>query len=148
MNNRPLQDTLPDDHGARVCFGCGADNPHGLRLKSYMEGGVCVATYRPKSYQTAFPGVLNGGVIATLLDCHGIWTAVGYLRETHGQRTMLVTAKLTVEFLKPTPIDRELVLKGRVLREGRSSVTATVDMQVDGETTARAEVVGVRIGDA
>jgi len=144
MTDVPLQDTLPEDHGARICFGCGADNEHGLRIKSHMEGDECVTVYRPKPYQTAFPGAVNGGVIATLLDCHGIWTAVGHYKQKYREDTMFVTAKLTVEYLKPTPIDRDLVIRGRVTREGNRSVTVAVQLEADGTVTARAELIGVR----
>jgi len=144
MNETPLQDRLPIDHGARICFGCGADNRAGLQIKSHMEGDHCICTYSPKPHQTAFPGAVNGGVIATLLDCHAVWTAIGHYGQKYGEQTMFVTRKLTVEYLAPTPIDRELTLDGIVVREGNSSVTVQVSLLADGRETARAELVGVR----
>ena len=103
-----------------------------------------MATYVPKPHQTAFPGVVNGGVIATLLDCHGVWTAVGHYETRYGEQTMFVTRKLTVEYLAPTPIDHELTLDGVVTREGNRSVTVQVSLVANGMETARAELVGVR----
>ncbi|NOZ12522.1 MAG: PaaI family thioesterase [Acidobacteria bacterium] len=150
MCNTPrsfLQDELPKGSGARVCFGCGADNVHGLRIKSWAEKGKCLCRFHPEPHHTAFPGVVNGGVIATVLDCHGIWTAVAYYREKYGKAVMFVTRKLTVEYLKPTPLGPELILEGRAVREGGRSVTVELEMRAGNEVTARAELVGVRLED-
>src|SRR5690242_4201687 len=71
-----FQDLMPFNH----CWGCGADNPAGLQLKSTWsadEPGVAIATFRPRAEHMAGPRhVLNGGIIATLLDCHGVCTSV------------------------------------------------------------------------
>ncbi len=142
-----LQDQLPPGNGARICFGCGADNTHGLRIKSWAENGRCLCRFRPAPHHTAFPGVVNGGIIATVLDCHGIWTAVADYREKHGKPAMFVTRKLTVEYLKPTPLGPELFLEGRTIREGERSMTVALEMRVDDELTARAELIAVRLED-
>lgn len=145
-----LQDQLPKGHPARACFGCGADNEAGLRIKSYMQGDSAVCRFRPDAQHTAFPGVLNGGIIATLLDCHGIWTAVGYYNAKHmdsevsSPETMYMTRKMTVEYLSPTPMDTELLLKGRVLEERRRSMQVQAELWAKEEMTARAEVLAVR----
>jgi hypothetical protein len=58
------------------CFGCGPANPEGLHVRSFVGGdGVLVATWRAGPHHEAFPGVLNGGIIGTLLDCHCNWAA-------------------------------------------------------------------------
>ncbi len=142
-----LQDELPKDSGARVCFGCGADNVHGLRIKSWVENGKCLCRFHPEAHHTAFPGVVNGGVIATVLDCHGIWTAVAYYQEKYGKAVMFVTRKLTVEYLKPTPLGPELFLEGRAVQEGERSVTVELEMRVGNTVTAKAELVGVRLSE-
>jgi acyl-coenzyme A thioesterase PaaI-like protein len=150
MNETPLQDQLPADHPARVCFGCGADNTHGLQIKSRFQDGVLVCRFTPKEEHTAFPGILNGGIIATLLDCHGIWTAVDHYNRRHGlletdAGTMFVTKKMTVEYHKPTPLQRELLIEGRVMEEGTSSMQVRVELKDGGQTTASAEIVAVRV---
>lgn len=148
--NQPLQDQLPESHPARVCFGCGADNTSGLQIKSYMHGDTAVCRFYPASHHTAFPGVLNGGIVATLLDCHGIWSAVGYYNSRHldsevkRPETMFVTRKMTVEYLRPTPMDAELLLKGQVVKEGKKSMQVEVDLWAGEEITAKAEVLAVR----
>lgn len=150
MDQNSLQDTLPAGHPARVCFGCGADNDQGLRIKSIMEDGTAVCRFRPQPHHTAFPGVLNGGIIATLLDCHGVWTAVGHVNTTRVDpqetepSTMFVTRRMTVDYIKPTPVDDELVLKGWVVKEGTRSMTVQAELLARDEVTAQAEVVAVR----
>jgi acyl-coenzyme A thioesterase PaaI-like protein len=149
-HKQPLQDQLPRDHPARICFGCGADNTSGLQIKSFMQGDTAVCRFRPDAHHTAFPGVLNGGIVATLLDCHGIWTAVGYYNSRHldlevnNPETMFVTRKMTVEYLRPTPMDTELLLQGRVVKEGNKSMQVEVDLWAGEEITARADVLAVR----
>ena len=152
MDQSFLQDALPAGHPARVCFGCGADNPQGLRIKSCMDNGTAVCRFRPEPHHTAFPGVLNGGIIATLLDCHGVWTAVGHVNATQPgpeeaePSTMFVTRRMTVDYLKPTPVDEELVLKGWVVKEGTKSMTVKVELMARDTVTAQAEVTAVRAG--
>ena len=68
MNDRlSLQDThWPDG----ICFGCGPRNEQGLRIKSFLEGDEVVAYWMPQAHHQAWPGILNGGIIGALLDCH------------------------------------------------------------------------------
>ncbi len=71
----PLQDRLHKDHPIRACFGCGADNISGLRLKSFVEGDEVVARWKPQPHHNAYPGYLNEGIACTLIDCHSACTA-------------------------------------------------------------------------
>ena len=151
MTSKALQDCLPKGSPFRECFGCGADNPQGLRIKSYLEGDRAVCRFRPEAHHLAAPGMVNGGILATLIDCHGIWTAVGLsLRKegaSAGQDTsgVFVTRKLTVEYLKPAPTGLEIVLVGKITAQSQRSVTVTVDLSAGDETVARGEVVAVRV---
>lgn len=149
MSEIPLQDQLPEDHPARCCFGCGADNAQGLRIKSFFQDGTAICRFTPSSQHTAFPGVVNGGIIATLLDCHGIWTALGHdnRRNRPGEAnpgTMYVTKRMEVDYHCPTPMDRELLLVGRVLAEGTRSMRVSVELYAGETLTASAGIVAVR----
>src|SRR5438128_217711 len=62
-----------------ICFGCGPANPKGLKIKSIPEKDQVVADWQPESHHEAFPGMLNGGIIGALLDCHSNWTAAWHL---------------------------------------------------------------------
>ena len=70
---KAIQDRMPRNH----CYGCGADNPDGLQIKSYWQDDECVCTYSPRPEQCAGPlQDLYGGTIASLIDCHSVGTAV------------------------------------------------------------------------
>ncbi len=145
-----MQDIIPEGTPGRDCFGCGADNPHGLHLKTCMEGDIAVSRFTPEPYHHAFPGIVNGGIIATIIDCHGIWASIGYYILHHKPEVidrpdvMYVTRKLTIEYLKPTPMG-ELTLRGWVIKEGNHSSTARVELFSEDQLCVCGEVVGVRI---
>lgn len=145
-----MQNLIPEGTPGRDCFGCGADNPHGLHFKSCMEGDIAVSRFTPEPYHIAFPGIVNGGIIATLIDCHGIWASIGYYILHHKPEAidrpdvMYVTRKLTIEYLKPTPMG-ELILRGRVIKEGARSSTAQVELFSKDQLCVTGEVVGVRL---
>jgi len=67
-----------------VCFGCGPANDKGLRIKSRVEGDEVVAEFRAEPHHVAFPGIINGGILGALLDCHSNWTAAHHLMKTGG----------------------------------------------------------------
>jgi acyl-coenzyme A thioesterase PaaI-like protein len=87
------------------CFGCGPANEQGLRIKSFVKGDKVVSTFTPQPHQLAFEGMVNGGIIGVLLDCHMNWTAAWHLMQKNGLETppCCVTAKYEVAFENPTP---------------------------------------------
>ena len=110
MSEKAIQGYYADD--ANHCYGCGSLNSHGLQIKSYWDGDETVCHFQPLPYHTAIPGYVYGGLIASLIDCHGTGTAAaGYRSEGRamGSEPLLrfVTASLHVDYLKPTPIDPE-----------------------------------------
>ena len=150
MEQIPFQDQFPDDFVH--CFGCGRDNPFGLQIKSTWEGDTAVCHFTPQPYHTAYPGVVNGGILATLIDCHGVGCAVddAYRREGRepddgGPPIWYVTGRLTVDYLAPTPLGPELVLDAEVTsREGRKT-EVSVDLVANGVVTARGHILAVRV---
>ncbi|HTV24411.1 MAG TPA: PaaI family thioesterase [Polyangiaceae bacterium] len=108
-----LQDRYAPDN---ACFGCGPRNAKGLRLKSHVAAdGSVVASFRPEAHHEAFPGVLNGGIIGALLDCHSNWTAAHALMLARGDATppCTVTAEFHVKLRHPTPTDVPVSLVAR-----------------------------------
>ena len=97
-----LQEKYAPDN---ACWGCGPANPEGLRIRSFAEGDAVVAEWQPEQKYEAFPGVLNGGIIGTLLDCHCNWTAAYYLMKQSGADRIpcTVTADYAIKLLRPTP---------------------------------------------
>ncbi len=135
---------------ASRCFGCGPANDHGLRLGSRVEGDEVVAKFTPAPHHEAFEGVLNGGIIGTLLDCHANWTAAYHLMKQAGSATppCTVTAEYAVKLLRPTPIAGPLTLRARPveLRADRAIVEATLETGGTICATCRGTFVAVRPG--
>src|SRR4051794_32796992 len=103
------------------CFGCGPANEHGLRIRSVPgDDDDVVAVWRPEPWHEAFDGVLNGGIIGTLLDCHANWTATYHLMQKRGadRPPTTVTLEYAVQFRRPTPSGAPVRLVGRVVESG------------------------------
>jgi acyl-coenzyme A thioesterase PaaI-like protein len=109
-----------------ICFGCGPANEKGLRMNSVrIENGLSLE-YVPESHHQAFPGMINGGIIGTLLDCHGNWTAAVALMDAQGldEPPCTVTASYTVNLRRPTPVDIPLKVTSQIkeLSEDRAEI--------------------------
>jgi acyl-coenzyme A thioesterase PaaI-like protein len=149
MTERAVQDYYPDD--IAVCYGCGKLNEHGHQIKSYWEGEETVCRFQPKPYHTAFPGYVYGGLIASLIDCHGTGTAAYANALEHGKPLdsgnlqRFVTASLHVDYLAPTPIDKTLELRGRVKESKGRKMIISVSLSVEGKETARGELVTLQM---
>ena len=100
-----------------ICFGCGPANPAGLHIQSHPQGDKVIAHWTPGANQEAFPGMLNGGIIGSLLDCHSNWTAAWHLMNKNKLETppCTVTAEYSVKLLRPTPSQQPLELEAWVV---------------------------------
>ena len=149
MTEKAVQDYYPDD--IAVCYGCGKLNEHGHQIKSYREGDETVCRFQPKPYHTAFPGYVYGGLIASLIDCHGTGTAAYANALAQGKPLgsgnvqRFVTASLHVDYLAPTPIDKTLELRGRVKESKGRKMIISVSLFVEGKETARGELVTLQM---
>lgn len=106
---KSLQETFASK---TTCFGCGPANEQGLKIRSIPDGDRVIADWKPKPYHEAFPGVLNGGIIGALLDCHSNWSAAYFLMRAQGLDIppCTVTADYHVFLKRPTPTDVPLHL--------------------------------------
>ena len=133
-----------------VCYGCGPANPRGLHVRSFPDGDEVVADFQPEPHHHAFAGVLNGGVIGTLLDCHCNWTAAYHLMKQRGtdRPPTTVTAEYHVRLLKPTPTDVPPRLRAHAVDSTDERVTVEGTLESDGVVTAtcRATFVAVKPG--
>ncbi len=142
-----IQDHYPED--VAHCYGCGRLNEHGIQLKTRWEGDETVARYTPRAYHTAVPGFVYGGLIASLVDCHGMGTAAAAHERAQGRAIgegpapRFVTASLRVDYLRPTPLGPELEVRGRVKEFGGRKVIVEASVSVAGVVTARGEIVAV-----
>lgn len=131
------------------CFGCGPANEKGLRIKSRVEGDAVVAEFSPEAHHEAFPGVMNGGIIGTLLDCHSNWTATWHLMQRRGDATppCTVTADFHVTLKRPTPM-ATVRLVARVVEstDDRAVVEATLESGGKVTATCRGTFVAVKEG--
>ncbi len=127
MTALSLQETYAPHNG---CFGCGPANPYGLRVRSFPEGEEVVCTWQPAPHHEAFPGVLNGGIIGAVLDCHCNWTAAWFLMKRSGADTppCTVTAEYSVTLRRPTPSKDPIILRARVVesQDDRATVEGTL----------------------
>ena len=148
MQENAFQDTY--SHWAGCCYGCGPFNEHGLHIKSYWENERSVCRFTPKTYHTAVIGYVYGGLIASLIDCHSTGTAAAAAYRAVGRpmgsepELRFVTASLHVDYLRPTPIDSELLLTSSIDEITERKVVVTTDLSVGGTICARGRVVAVR----
>ncbi len=148
MKQKFFQDYYPDELAR--CYGCGRLNEHGLQLKSYWDGEDAVAVFTPKSYHIAIPGYVYGGLIASLIDCHGTGTAAAaaYRAENREQDTepsfRFLTASLHVDYLRPTPLGVPLEIRGKVKEISGRKVIVSITVSANGEVCVRGEVVAVQ----
>lgn len=149
MTTPAIQDLIPDNN----CFGCGPNNPGGLRLKSFWDGsGNSVARFVPQPHHCAGPPhFVNGGILATIVDCHSICTAAAaaYLETGRaiGQapHQHFATASLALDYRRPTPIVAELLLEAEPKRiaDGRYVISCVVIANQKITIEARVEAVAV-----
>ena len=108
------------------CFGCGPANEKGLHVRSFPVGREVIAHWTPSLHHEAFPGMLNGGIIGSLLDCHCNWTAAWALMNQSGldHPPCTVTADYHIHLKRPTPSDQLLELRAEVveIREDRATI--------------------------
>ncbi|MHA2424707.1 MAG: PaaI family thioesterase [Candidatus Thorarchaeota archaeon] len=142
-----IQDEWPEV--ASYCWGCGKNNDHGLQLKSYWDEEEVVATFIPKEHHLAFPGILNGGIIATIIDCHGTGTANAYghkMTESEtGDHFMYVTGSIFVKYLRPTPLDKPVILRAKVDKVEGNRITVKCSLYSDETLCATGEILTVRV---
>ncbi|MFV0435765.1 MAG: PaaI family thioesterase [Desulfopila sp.] len=145
MDTTPIQDLYQDEFAN--CYGCGRNNPHGLHLKSRWEGDDCVCRHTPREvYTGGVPGFLYGGMIASLIDCHGAATAAAAKSRESGEPIgRFVTGKLTVNFLKPTPLGVELEIRGRAIEIKNRKVTVDLQLLADSVVCATGQVLMIQI---
>jgi acyl-coenzyme A thioesterase PaaI-like protein len=143
-----IQDSFRDNH----CYGCGADNPLGMQIKSHWDGEISICRYLPRPEQSAGPThLLYGGAIASLIDCHCVGTAIANYYQLEGReigedpQIWCVTGRLTVNYLKPTPIDKPVELSAVITDCAKKKMILKCTVSSGGEITAEGEVIAIRV---
>jgi acyl-coenzyme A thioesterase PaaI-like protein len=146
---KAFQDYYPDE--LAHCYGCGSNNPDGHQLKSYWDGDETIAHFTPQPFHLAIPGFVYGGLLASLIDCHGTGTAAAATFRAQGRAmdsepaVRYVTASLKVDYMAPTPVGIELEIRGMVRELGVRKVLVDTTVSAEGVITARGSVVAVRM---
>jgi acyl-coenzyme A thioesterase PaaI-like protein len=146
-----FQDYYPE-HLAH-CYGCGRLNAQGYRLETRWDAEESVTLFTPAPYYTAVPGVVYGGLLASIVDCHSTGTAAAALYRVQGRAMdtepahRCVTGTLRVRFLHPTPLGPTLEVRGRVTSIERRKVTVVSRVLVGDVVTIEAEVVAIEMPD-
>jgi len=144
-----FQDLYPEDYS--YCYGCGRLNADGLQIKTYWEGDESVTRHTPRPYHIAIPGFVYGGLLASLIDCHGTGTAAAAAARAQGRALdsdpplRFVTASLKVDYLKPTPLGVELEIRGRAKEVKGRKVVVESTLFANGVATVRGEVIAVQL---
>jgi acyl-coenzyme A thioesterase PaaI-like protein len=146
---------IQDSMHIKTCFGCGAENSRGLRIKTYWDGDAGRCTFRPEAHMMAGPPqFVNGGIVATLIDCHCISTAIAFLYQAENRAPgsepgiWCVTRSMQIEYKRPTPIDTPAELMARVTKIDGKRLTVACTVESDGKVRAEGIVVAVRVEQA
>jgi acyl-coenzyme A thioesterase PaaI-like protein len=133
-----------------ICFGCGPMNEKGLRIRSFARGEEVVCEWQPETYHEAFPGMLNGGIIGTLMDCHCNWAAAYHLMQRNQQAhaPCTVTADYYIKLRRPTPTDAPVQLVARVVESTEERAIVEAELIAHGKVcaTCRGTFVAVKPG--
>jgi acyl-coenzyme A thioesterase PaaI-like protein len=147
MSEKSLQETYAPN---MACFGCGPANEKGLRIRSFPRGEEVVCEWQPETMHEAYPGMLNGGIIGALLDCHSNWTAACHLMRESGADAppCTVTADYSIKLLRPTPTDEPVTLTARVTESTGDRAVVEATLTAHGKVTAvcRGTFVAVKPG--
>lgn len=149
MNNLPvIQDIYHDD--LAVCYGCGRNNAHGLHIRTHWDGTHGTAHYTPRPEHTAYPGVVYGGLLASLIDCHSVGTAIAAMYQSEGrnpgegEEIRCVTGKLSITYHKPTPLGIELVLRSHVTQLSERKAIVITELYAGDVVTVSGETIAIR----
>lgn len=143
-----IQEAIPNNH----CWGCGTLNPVGLHIHSHVEGDTSVCVHVPGPEYMAGPThVLNGGILATLVDCHCVCTAIADAYRSEGRalgeapEIWYATASLHLDYRRPTPLGGPVTLRASVTDRSERRRTLRCVVEANGEVTVEATVVAVRV---
>lgn len=139
---------LQDKYGpSGICFGCGPANEKGLQIKTFVEGDEYIVRFHPKPEHQAFEGVINGGIIGSVFDCHCNWASAHALFKANPEKGFpsTVTAEYKIKLKRPTPYNTELLFKAKVVSLDGPKATVTGELVANGKVTAMCEGVFIAV---
>ncbi|MDG2448862.1 MAG: PaaI family thioesterase [Saprospiraceae bacterium] len=142
-----FQDHMPGN----ICYGCGKDNHQGLQIRSYWEGEESVCIWNSEEKYQGWKGLLNGGVLATLVDCHAMCTAMAAVYKAEG-RSMesepvyrFATGTMTIKYTAPTSNTIPIEIRARVTEIKGRKVTINFKVFSGEKVSAEGEVIAIRV---
>ncbi|HEY7161189.1 MAG TPA: PaaI family thioesterase [Acidobacteriota bacterium] len=144
MNEKSLQETYAPQN---ACFGCGPANEKGLKIRSFVQGDEVVSDWTPQKHHEAFEGVLNGGIIGALLDCHSNWAATYHLMKKSGEDhpPCTVTAEFAVKLTRPTPTNVPVHLSAVVTESTEDRAVVDAKLTANGKVCATCHGIFVAV---
>ena len=150
MNKDYFQDHMPSN----VCFGCGSDNHEGLQIKSYWDGDESVCIWKSKEKYHGWPNLMNGGIMATIIDCHCMGTAMAYAYKIENRSLeslpeyRYATGSMNIRYIKPTSNTHPVELRATVTEQKGRKTSVSCELYSQGILTATAEVIAIRVFDS
>jgi len=130
-----------------ICFGCGPANEQGLQIQSIPNGDITTACFQPLFHHQAFPNILSGGIIGTLLDCHSNWTAAWTImnnrNDVHPPCT--VTAQYKVKLLRPCPTVNPVKLTAKVTESNNKKAVIYAELIAEDKVCATCEGIFIAV---
>ena len=145
-NQQSIQDQW-EDMGTH-CWGCGKNNEHGLQIKSCWIGDEAICIWQPKQYHAAILGILNGGIIATVMDCHCLNTASAWaLKHQRESSKPYLTGLFEIKYLRPAPTEKPILLRARIksIKGRKIAVSCSLFSEDIEEECAHMELVAVSV---
>ncbi len=145
-----FQDHMPGN----ICFGCGNDNQGGLHIKSYWDDQVAICHWLSEDKYRGWQNLMNGGILATLIDCHCMGTAMAaaYRDENRALDSQPIyryaTGTITVKYLKPTSNQEPVTLRAWVTEIKGRKTTLRCEVFSANVLTAEADVIAIRVVDS
>lgn len=143
-----FQNYMPGTH----CFGCGNENPHGLQIKSYWDGNIAKCQWSPEPYHEGWNHLTCGGIIATIVDCHCIATAMATAYRDENRtldsdpKYLFATGSLNIRYLLPASVNSPIELRAQVNQvKNEKKYTLACDVFVNGIKTAEAQVIALLV---
>ena len=132
-----------------VCFGCGCTNKKGLQIKCFLDHDRIIATWTPDSHHEAFPGILNGGIIGSLLDCHSNWAAAYYVMKDQNLdiTPCTVTAEYAVKLKRPTPSNVSLDILANLSKIDGNKAWINAELSANNKVCAICTGLFIAVGE-
>ena len=144
-----FQDHMPGN----ICFGCGKNTKNGLHIKSYWSGKEAECKWIPKDNHQGWSGIMNGGIIATIIDCHCMGTAMAYAYKKENRSLgsepeyRYATGTIKIKYLSPTP-NKPVRLSAQIKSYSEKKILITCHLLFENKITVSAEVIAFRVYDS